>query len=107
MVFARFFAHLIVGECAVLVDGVGPGDDGADGLALEDALLLALREERDLVVDVLQDHEDGRLACKLLRSIVLRMVKEFCLVCLRMKVMRRIMNSDIYILLESTLTLFQ
>ena len=71
MVFARFFAHLIVGECAVLVDGVGPGDDGADGLALEDALLLALRKEGDLVVDVLQDHEDRRLAGKLLRAVVL------------------------------------
>ena len=95
MVFARFFAHLIVGECAVLVDGVGPGDDGADGLALEDALLLALREERDLVVDVLQDDEDGRLARKLLRAVVLRMVKEFSLVGLMMKVIRNIINSDI------------
>ena len=95
MVFARFFAHLIVGECAVLVDGVGPGDDGADGLALEDALLLALREERDFVVHVLQDDEDGRLARKLLRAVVLRMVKEFSLVGLMMKVIRNIINSDI------------
>ncbi len=63
--------HLVVREGAVLVDGVDPGDDGADGLALEDPFLLAFGEKRDLVVDVFEDDEDSGLAGKLLSTVVL------------------------------------
>ena len=67
-------SYLDVGERAVLVDRGDPGDDGADGLAFEDPLLLAFGEERDLVVDVFQDDEDGGFAGQLLGSVVLERV---------------------------------
>ena len=44
------------------VRGWLPRDGGADGLALHDGLLLPLREQRDLVIDVLQHYEDCCLA---------------------------------------------
>ena len=49
-----------------------PRDGGADGLALHDGLLLPLREQRDLVIDVLQHDEDGRLAGQLLGAVILQ-----------------------------------
>lgn len=63
--------YLIIGKGAILVDGVDPGDNGADRLALEHALLLALGEERDLVVNVLQHDKYGGLARQLLSPIIL------------------------------------
>ena len=62
---------LIVGEGAVRVDGVDAGDDGADPLPFQDPLLLPLGEQGDLVVHVLQDDEDRRLAGQLLGTVVL------------------------------------
>ena len=49
-----------------------PSDRGAHGLALHHRLLLSLGEERNLVVDVLENDEDGGFTRKLLSSVVLR-----------------------------------
>ena len=68
-------AYLIVGERPVLVDGVDAGDDRADGFTFKNSFLLAFREERNLVVDVLEDDEDRGLAGQLLGSVVLKIKK--------------------------------
>lgn len=62
------------GEASVRVSGGAwlPRDGGADGLALHDGLLFPLREQRDLVIHVLQHNEDGRLAGQLLGAVILQ-----------------------------------
>lgn len=64
-------ADLVVGEGAILVDGVDARHRRADGFALEHRFLFALREQRDVVVDILQDDVDGGLAGQLLDAVVL------------------------------------
>ena len=49
-----------------------PCDWGSDGFPLHDSFLFSLREERDLVVNVLQDNEDRGLTGQLLGSIILK-----------------------------------
>ena len=49
-----------------------PSDWCAHRLAFHHRLLLSLSEERNLVVDVLENDEDGGFTCKLLSSVVLR-----------------------------------
>ena len=49
-----------------------PSDRGSHRLSLHHRLLLSLGEERNLVVDVLENDEDGGFTRKLLSSVVLR-----------------------------------
>lgn len=65
------FTHLIVGEGAVLVDGIHLGDLRADRFALQHRFLFALGEQWNLIVDILQHNVDGRLAGQLLGTVVL------------------------------------
>lgn len=64
--------YLIVGERAVLVDGIDLGDFRSNWLAFEHRFLFALGEQRNLVVDVLQHDVNGRLGRQLLGAVVLR-----------------------------------
>ena len=49
-----------------------PRDWGSDGFPLHDSFLFSLREERDLVVHVLEDNENRGLTGQLLGSIILK-----------------------------------
>ena len=49
-----------------------PSNRGSHGLAFHHRLLFSLGEERNLVVDVLENDEDGGFTRKLLSSVVLR-----------------------------------
>lgn len=69
--------YLIVGEGAVLIDGVDLCDLGPDGLALQNSFLLSFRKQRYLVVDVFQHDVHRRLRSQLLRPIVLQQRKNF------------------------------
>ena len=62
---------LVVGEGAVLVDGVDSGDTRSDGFSLEHRFLFPFGEERNVVVDVLQDDVHRRFAGQLLHSVIL------------------------------------
>ena len=55
----------------LLIIWLRPCDWGSDGFALHDSFLFSLREERDLVVDILQHDEYGGLAGQLLGSVIL------------------------------------
>ena len=62
---------LIVWESAVLVDGVDSCDARADRFAFQHRFLFAFGEQRNVVVDILQDDVDGRFAGQLLNSVIL------------------------------------
>ena len=49
-----------------------PCDRSSYGLALHHSFLFSLREERNLVIDILQNNEDSGLTCQLLSSVVLK-----------------------------------
>ena len=66
---------LIVGESAVLVDGVDSGHARTNGLALQDRLLLTFGKQRDIIVDVFQDNVNCSLAGQLLDAVVLKKKK--------------------------------
>ena len=51
-----------------------PSDRGSHRLAFHHRLLFSLGEERNLVVDVLENDEDGGFTRKLLSSVVLRRI---------------------------------
>lgn len=63
---------LIIGECAVLVDGVDLSNFASNRFTLKHSLLLTLREQRYLVVHIFHHNKYGRLRSKLLSSIILK-----------------------------------
>lgn len=65
--------YLIIWEGSVFVDGIDLRDFGANGFALEHSFLLALGEQRDLVVHIFQHYVDGGFRGKLLGAVVLEL----------------------------------
>nr|CAD7414549.1 unnamed protein product [Timema cristinae] len=64
-------SYLVVGESPVLVDGVDLRDLGPYWFPLKDCLLFSLREQRNLIIDVLEHDEDRGLGGQLLGTVVL------------------------------------